>query len=426
MSTHRKLITLSCIVILICLSMAATVNATTISFWHCLGGIHKEILDEMIDTWNKEHPEIQVDATYVSAAGRGGLVLQEKLLTAIAGGTPPDVAYFNRHSTAAWVVRDAFIPLTAFAEKAGVTADKYIEFAWREANWKGELYGLPFDTDGRGLYWNKDLFAEVGLDPESPPRNITELDTYAEKLTKFDDRGRLIRMGFIPWLNQGLFYTWVLSFGGQIYDEVKQECTATDPKIIDMLNWVVSYAKKYDINRIDTFSSAFGAQEQNPFYIGQVAMVIDGSWAIKNIEAYAPHLNFGVGSIPYPPNGANTFYAGGWSVVIPRGAKHPKEAFEFMKWFAGEEGQFKYCSEVYNIPTHLQALKQLKQIADKKMRHFLDLLPFAHGRPITPEIDLLKQEGAIAYDLVRHFKKTPEQAMRDLEVKVNKAMKRWK
>lgn len=422
----RLIVTLFSILVLIFAVSESGMSATTVSFWHNFGGIDKEVVDEMIDTWNKANPDIQVEGTFVSAEGRGGLVLQEKLLTAIAGGTPPDVAYFNRHSTASWAVRNSFMPLNSLADAAGMKEEDYLPFAWRESNWKGNLYSLPFNTDTRGLYWNKDLFREVGLDPEVPPVTIEELDAYAEKLTKLDARGRLERIGFIPWRGQGLSYTWALSFGGQIYDEANQVCTATDPKIIEMLHWIQSYAKKYDISKIDTFSSAFGAQAQNPLYTGQLAMEINGVWELAAIDRYAPELDYGVSHIPYPPGGRNATYAGGWSVVIPRGAKHPQEAFEFARWFAGEEGQYIYCTGIQQIPTSTAATERMKQTADKDWNMFLDLLSVASGRPVTPEIDLLKQEDAINYDLVIHLKKSPEQAMADLEAKVNKAMERWK
>ncbi|NMB23966.1 MAG: ABC transporter substrate-binding protein [Firmicutes bacterium] len=422
----RKSVFACCVVVLATLMLAGSVGATTISFWHNFGGLEKEVVDSMIETWNRANPDIQVEGTYVSAQGRGGLVLQEKLLTAIAGGTPPDVAYFNRHSTASWAVRDSFVSLNSYMEASGLNSDDYLPFALKESTWKGNVYSLPFNTDTRGLFWNKEMFAEVGLDPETPPTNIEQLDLYAEKLTKLDARGRLERIGFVPWRAQGLFYTWALSFGGQVYDEVNQKCTATDPKIIEMLHWMQSYSKKYDISKIDTFSSAFGAQEQNPLYTGQVAMEINGVWELASIERYAPNLQFGVSHIPYPHSGRNATYSGGWSVVIPRGAKHPEEAFEFARWFAGEEGQYIYCSNTSSIPTNVGTIERLQETATPNWQMFLDLLSVASGRPVTPEIDLLKQEDAINYDLVIHLKKTPEQAMADLEAKVNKAMERWK
>lgn len=46
------------------------------------------------------------------------------------------------------------------------------------------LYALPWDTDARVIYYNKEHFREAGLDPEKPPRTIEELDEYADKLTK--------------------------------------------------------------------------------------------------------------------------------------------------------------------------------------------------------------------------------------------------
>ena len=55
---------------------------------------------------------------------------------------------------------------------------------WKTVEWEGGIYGVPFNTDTRFFFWNKDHFAEVGLDPEKPPTTWAELEEYALKLDK--------------------------------------------------------------------------------------------------------------------------------------------------------------------------------------------------------------------------------------------------
>lgn len=423
----RRFSLVASVVLLVVAGASAAVAQTRVSFWHNAGGYEGELFVKIAEDFSRTNPSIKVEPTFVSGAGRGGLVMQDKLMVAIAAGTPPDVAHFNRHSTPSWAARGALMPITKWVKEAGITPDQFLPFTWKEANYKGETYALPFDTDGRALYYNRKLFRDVGLNPDKPPKSIAELDDAAEKLTK---RGtgpsRYERIGFIPWMNQGLFYTWVLSFGGKLYDEQKNRVTATDPKIIAALEWVVSYAKKYDIAAIDTFSSAFGTQTQDPFVMGLVAMTVDGDWTISSLQRYAPGLDYGVTPTPYPPGGEETSYAGGWSLVVPQGAKRPKEGFEFAKYFTSADRQIFYCKNSLHIPTNKQASLERFLYEDPRHKVFMDVLPKSYGRPYSVEIDLLKQEDAINYDLVRHFKKTPLQAMQDLSDKVNKELEKWK
>ena len=52
----------------------------------------------------------------------------------------------------------------------------------------GDLtYGIPWQRSTIILYYNKDAYREVGLDPETPPTTWTELEDYAQKLTKVEN-----------------------------------------------------------------------------------------------------------------------------------------------------------------------------------------------------------------------------------------------
>ena len=44
-------------------------------------------------------------------------------------------------------------------------ADQYLAFAWAETQYQGKTYALPFDTDARALWYNKDLITAAGEDP---------------------------------------------------------------------------------------------------------------------------------------------------------------------------------------------------------------------------------------------------------------------
>ncbi|MGQ9631660.1 MAG: ABC transporter substrate-binding protein [bacterium] len=401
-----------------------------IEFWHPFGEPHRSLVMKMVDKFNKDNPDVFVKYVYVPTTA--GSQSSEKLLTAIAGGNPPEVAHFDRFVVGSWAARGSLTDITDLAKKDGFTAEKYYNFAWQEATYEGRLYALPHDTDDRALYFNKKLFKEAGLDPNKGPRTIDELDAMAEKITKKDASGKYTRIGFVPWLNQGWLYTWGWAFGGKFYDTEKRKVTANDPRIVAALEWEVSYAKKYNVEAIDSFTTAFGSQALDPFLTGLLGMKSDGDWFLSYIKQYAPDLEFGVVPHPYPDGGKwgkgepNSTWAGGWSGVIPKGAKNVEAGWQFLKWFYGSfEAQHWFNKETYHIPTFIEAAKDPFYWEDPNHAIFMKLLDTAHWRPVIPEGDLMWVQLREAVDFARFGKKTPQKALDDVTDTVNKALAKW-
>jgi len=203
------------------------------------------------------------------------------------------------------------------------------------------VYALPWGADPNfAMFWNKQVFREAGLDPERPPRTIKELDEMNDKITKFDESGRLIRIGIIPWQWQGdnSLFTWGYAWGGDFYELPKNgklvgRVTADTPKNVEALKWIASYAKKYDVRKIAAFQQTFVGQANDPFYMGTLGMSLIHVTQVRYLKKYAPGLDYGVTFVPAPEGGEHpTGWIGGWSLAIPRGVKAKKEAFEFMRW----------------------------------------------------------------------------------------------
>ncbi|MGN7381961.1 ABC transporter substrate-binding protein [Paenibacillus sp. SAFN-117] len=387
---------------------------TTISFWHGTKDTEKEGLDKIIKAFNEKNPDIKVEATFIAQQGEGQ---NEKLLAAIAGGNPPDVAYFDRFEIGSWAARGSLTDLTDRATADNIDSFDYYPFAKDEATYKDRLYGLPMDTDSRLLYYNKDQFKEVGLDPENPPRTIEELELAAEKLTKKDGK-RFERIGFIPWYDQGWIYTWGWSFGGDFYDKDTGKVTAEDPKIVEALQWMVDYAKKYNIEDVAAFTDSAGSAAENPFLTGQLSMTVSGPWRTSGIKLYKPDLNYGVAPIPTPTGDNFTTWAGGWSFIIPKGAKNEDAAWEFIKFAAGKEGQKIYSETTGNLASIKSVNDELHK-DDPIMKSFKDILPNAHHRPVISAGSLLWNELARARDMAIHEKGTPQELLEAVSKKVN-------
>lgn len=128
---------------------------TTITFWHPMTDITGDAVKEVVKAFEKENPDIKVKSVYIANQGEGS---NEKLLSSIAGGNPPDVAYFDRFEIASWAAQGSLEDLTDLAKKDSITKENFYPFAWEEATYEDKLYGLPTTTDSRLIYYNKKTF----------------------------------------------------------------------------------------------------------------------------------------------------------------------------------------------------------------------------------------------------------------------------
>ncbi len=402
-------------------------TATEITFWHNMSNpVDKAAIEKAVKEFEAKNPDIKVKMVLVP----GSETEVTKLMTAVAAGTGPDVYYLDRFTVAQRAHYGVLEPLQDYLEQVGVDVEKlketFFAFTVKEATYHGKLYAMPWDTDARVLFYNKKLFKEAGLDPNKPPTTIKELDEYAAKLTK-KKGNRFEVIGFVPWRGQGWHYTWGWAFGGKFYDPAKKKLIfADDPKILKALKWEMTYAKKYGMKNIDAFFSAYkgGAAPVDPFMIGKEAMRVDGNWMIAQIEKFAPKgFEYGFAPIPAPPDGEkNSTWAGGWSLVIPKGAKHPKEAAKFLA-FMGTRGEAIYAEGTKHFAASKEAtLAVINEFPVQKVFYELFKGPNAHCRPVIPVGALLWDKLTDAWNEALYGKKSPEQALRDAQNEVQEAL----
>lgn len=391
---------------------------TTVTFWHSMTDVTGEAVEAVIKSFEEKNPDIKINAVYTANQGEGQ---NEKLLTAVSGGNPPDVAYFDRFEIGSWAAQGSLENLTELANESGVSKDTYYPFAWEEASYEGKLYGMPTTTDSRLVYYNKDHFDEVGLDAANPPKTIAELETAAEKLT-VKDGNRFEQIGFIPWFGQGWLYGWGWAFGGDFYDPDTKTVTANDPKVIEALQWMTDYAKKYNVENIAGFTDSQGAGAMDPFLTGQLSMKVSGPWEVSAINKFKPDLNYGVFPIPTPTGENHTTWSGGWSVVMPKGAKNKEEAWEFMKFFSGEEGQKIFSGIARDFSVIDAVNEELGYKDDPILKEFVEILPASHHRPVMTQGSLYWNELASAVENATRGNGTPKEILDKVTEKVNKEL----
>jgi multiple sugar transport system substrate-binding protein len=400
---------------------------TEVTFWTShTNPVDVQGLRDIVEGFNKANPRIRVKLVQVPGAETDAA----KLMTAVAGGTGPDVYMLDRFTVAERAAAGILEELDKYG--ASNLAREYLEFAWAETQFGDKTYALPFDTDARALYYRKDVLREAGVDPSvlDPSKGVPTIRLIQEiavKVDRTDASGAYTRVGFIPWVNQGWHYTWGFAFGGSFYDAKACRVTPNDPGVVAGFQFLYDWARRMDPRKVQAFISTYmppnNPPAQDPFITGRLAMVVSGDWVIAQMEEFAPRADYGITYIP-TPDGRKTSWAGGWSMVVPKGAKHPAEAFEFMKYIAGPEGQRVYTKETKHLPTW-KALLSDNSLYTERHRFFKDLLPSASSRPPLPVGALYWDELTSAMQRVTLNQQTPKAALDTVASRVQARLQRF-
>ena len=387
-----------------------------ITYWEKWTEFEGDAIRDVVNTFNKSQSKIHVDLLTVSS-------IERKTLLAIAGDNPPDVAGLYGNNVAQYADDAAVLNLDDYCKEYGIKEENYIPSYWSIGYYNNHVYALPTTPASVALHYNKKMFRDAGLDDNKVPETIEDMNEIAEKVTKKDSSGHILKAGFMPaepgWWNWG----WGYFFGGKVWDG-KDGITANSPENIRAFEWIQSWSKKYGASEIQTFKSGFGnfSSPQNAFLSGKVAMEIQGVWMYNYITKYSPQmqtpvLDWVAVPFPYPadrPDRKNTAFVDEDIVVIPRGAKHPKEAFEFLAFLQSQKGMEQLCLLQRK---HSPLAKASDEFYSKHPNPYIKLfttLAQSKNYVTPPKIGIWPEYSAElsnAFDDIALLKKTPKEAL---------------
>lgn len=338
-----------CSLLTVGLASVAGAQGVTLDFWAHWGSEQRRpTINKILDAWNSKHPDIQVKYTFVPFDQ-----LQTKTLAAVAAGNPPNVVVIDIRTTKIRAAKNQATDLSKFG--ADKLKAQYYPNLWDTGTYQGDQYALPFVTESRFLYYNKDAFKEVGLDPNKPPQTWAELEADAKKLDK--KTGPVYqRIGFYPLYGNFGYEGWVNNAGADLWDASRTNPQLNNPTALKTLEWVKSWADRLGARNVTAFKSSFGSGAQDPFISGKLAMIAEAGTYAATLAKYAPNMNYGMVRMPTPSGqpGPTTSWGGGFNVEVPVGSKNPKEAFAFAKWFTSEGARI-WAKEQNDFPAFKNA-----------------------------------------------------------------------
>lgn len=353
---------------------------TELTFFYpvAVGGPLTKIVDGMAEEFNKENPEITVKPVYTGSYQD----TTTKIQAAVQGKTPPDVAVMLSTELYTMLDMDAIIPLDDFIAKDGgneFASDFYPAFM-ANSQVDGKTYSIPFQRSTIVLYYNKEAFKEVGLDPEKPPQNWDELVEYAAKLKKDGRWGvEIPTSGFASWM----FQSFALQNGKNLMSEDGKKAYFDTPENVEALQLWVDLAKKHKVMPEGVIE---WATVPSDFLEGKTAMMYHTTGNLTNVKNNAK-FDFGVAFLPAKKQFASP--TGGGNFYMFKGTDEAKQeaAWKFIRFMTQPERAAQWSIDTGYVATRKSAYgtdRMKKYVEEFKAATVArDQLEYAHAELST-------------------------------------------
>jgi multiple sugar transport system substrate-binding protein len=317
-------------------------GAQTIQVWEGYTAAEAKAFTHLVAEYEAQHPGQKVSPLFVNNDDT-----LQKVLTAVRGGSPPDIAYLY----GSWAPNVAQIPqvvnLTQVVKRPGVNWDDFWTGERAVATVNGKVIGIPAVVDNLAVVYNKTLFAKAGLQPPGPDWNWQEFQADAKKLT--NPAIKQFGTAYVTPGSEDTVWHWealLWEAGGQLLTPDNTKAAFDSAAGLASLNTLRAMAVTDKSMYLDPSDSAYA----NLFNSGKIGMLVTGPW---DLSAF-PNVHYGVQVMPSYPgtSGGHQTISGpdNW-VIFNNSPARVAAAEQFLLWLTAP-AQVKYFAvQTGNLPT---------------------------------------------------------------------------
>ncbi|MCL4295933.1 MAG: sugar ABC transporter substrate-binding protein [Anaerolineae bacterium] len=362
------------------------------------------MVQQLLAEFHESHPHIHVFYTPDPEN------LEEKMLADLQAGSAPDIFEGCCDFFPIWAQQGYALDLRPYVE---ADLDQATIADWNPAQYRsfftrdGRQYGLPKYHGALALYFNKDIFDQYGV--EYPTNTWTYADYLAAMRQLTHDRdgdGQTDLWGSMVDITWDRLQLYANGWGGHFVDpQNPTRCRMAEPEALAGLEWL--RARMWDDRVMASFLDVQNLPTRQAFVAEKLAMVEDGSWALKDILAGA---NFRVGVAPFPAGPVRRFtLATTDGFGIYAGTKYPEAAWELIKFLISKDYGRAMARASFLQPARASLIDEwvgfVRQEFPEKARD-VDLVAFADGHlkgySVTAEIFANQAEAKQITDAAWH------------------------
>jgi len=339
------------------LTSAAGASAQTeIQWWHAMGGNLGETVNALAEGFNKSQTDYKVMPVYKGS-------YTEALTAAIAAfrakQAPHIVQVFEVGTANMMAAKGAIYPVYQLMADAKEPFDPKVFIApvyGYYSTTDGKLLSMPFNSSTPVLYWNKELLAKAGYDPNKPPATWPELGEMAKKAVAAG-----AKCGFTPqwqtWTlieNYGAWHDLPYATKANGFGGTDIELKFNDAPRVKLIQMLADWGKD------KTF--VYGGREGKStalFTAGDCVFHIASSATASAIDKALGTDKFGIAMMPYSPDvrpKPQNSIIGGATLWVLQG--RPKEEYKgvakFLTYLSSAPVQAKWHQETGYVPITLK------------------------------------------------------------------------
>jgi multiple sugar transport system substrate-binding protein len=339
-------------------AVAPAAEAITVQYWVAWGN-YAAVWDTL-KTFD-QFKEIVGENVSIEVSGSSG---GEKLLTAVAAGTPPDGASNVQYLD--YMARDTLVPIDDWiAASTIVKKENYLEGNWNDGFYKGVMYGVPANECflRYGLNYNARMVEAAGLDPDNPPLTWSECFEWHKALTQFDEAKNLKQIGLDPYDAMGGqigiqdgFYPPV-SWGWKWFDVDTGKFDLDNEMMAEAFEVMGEFYKLAGPDNLAGMRQVEGQGSWGGSYSTEVqAMIIEGYWhpgeTVLDKPEVGEHNRATWAPVPDSRKGTKVQGYGGHYVIIFKDSKQKEAMFRVGEFLNINEA----CDTIFKQVGWLPAL----------------------------------------------------------------------
>jgi sn-glycerol 3-phosphate transport system substrate-binding protein len=347
----------------------------SITLWHSMTAANEDTLKALVQDFNASQNEVTVNLVF---QGTYNDSLNKFLASLGRAGELPALVQIEDISTQLMIDSEEITPVQDLIDAEDYDLSSFEPRVLDYYRVGDRLYSMPFNLSSPVLYYDKNDFREVGLDPEKPPATLEDVKAYSEKLLLKDSSGNITRSGISleisPW-----HFEQMLAKAGALYvnngngrEGRATEAVFNGPEGKAIFQWwgdMVESGLAFNVGR-----NPSGADNLLAIASGRASMTIATSAALRSVfdvleAGGAEGVELGVGPMPGPQSDEGGVVVGGASlwIVKARPEAEQEAAWKFIRylvepeqqarWYAGS-GYFPIRSDAFDEPAAKEAEAQ--------------------------------------------------------------------
>jgi multiple sugar transport system substrate-binding protein len=391
-------------------------GADTVSFWAV--GREGEVAADLVQEFLRERPDIQVEVQKLPWTAA-----HEKLLTAYAGETLPDLCSLGNTWIPEFTALNALTPLDSLAQASReIALDDYFPGILDSNRVEGPLYGIPWYIDTNVLYYRRDILQQAGFDaPPSTWHEWTQMLGAIKTLVGAQRYSILLPLNeFWPLTTLALQQPSELLRDGGRYGNFRST---------DFRRTLEFYASMFRRDWAPKMTNTQVSNVWDEFGRGMFSFYISGPWNIAEFrKRLPPQLQDAWMTAPMPgPNGPGVSTAGGASLVIFGNSPSKPATWALIEYLSRSAVQQRFYELTGNMPPRRSTWQSSTLAESSYAKAFHTQLDRVRSPPKVPEWERIAQEMRFAAERVVQGVATVDQACVALDRKTDEILekRRW-